>query len=153
MSVIVDVSNAVVAALNDGPPFSRAFTAARKYLPTVDLSDGDALTVLVAARSVSVSPHSRDKDGIEVNVDVGVLENVSSIDDNHEELDGLVGLVEEIVDRLRANNLSVGSPSTSVALFKGVVNDPIYARDHLRERRQFTSIVTVSYILFRIRGS
>lgn len=148
MSAIVDVVNAVVGRLNGGPPFSKPFTAVRRYLPKVDLADGDALTVLVAARSVAVTPHSRDKDGFRVEIDIGVLENVADVDDDHEELDGLVALVEEIVDRLRSEDLIVGAPSSKSALFQDISNDPIYARDHLRERRQFTSIITAAYLLF-----
>lgn len=149
MSLVVDVANAVVSKLNAAPAFSQSFTAARKYLPLVDLQDGSPLTVLVAAKSLGVEYHARSSDGFRITVDIGILKNVTAIDDDQSQLDALVGLVEEIVDRLRFENLMVGAESVRPALFQEIVNEPIYARDHLREKRQFTSLVTVTYLLLR----
>jgi len=54
-------------------------------------------------------------------------------------------LVEEIADHFRAQPL-VGYPQARCV---EVDNEPVYAVEHLEEFRQFTSVITLTYRVWR----
>jgi hypothetical protein len=60
-------------------------------------------------------------------------------------LDALMTLVEEIADHFRTQPLS----SYPNARCTEVKNEPVYSLEHLDEFRQFTSVITLSYRVWR----
>ena len=57
------------------------------------------------------------------------------------EVAALGTLVDEIADYLCRRTLS----GASFAAWVGITNEPVYAPEHLAEKRVFTSVLTVTY--------
>ena len=139
MHTTVQVAQAVTDALN-GPMFSMPFTAQRVALPAFTLEEMRTLHVTVVPREIASSILDRARDEDEIKVDVAVQKKVASAAVG--EVDPLLALVQEVADFL--NRRSMG-----VATWKRTENKPVYAPDHLREKQQFTSVLTVTYRLVR----
>jgi len=137
--VAVTVAEAVKDALN-GHTFTTAFTAVRTQLPEFKLADMGTLHVTVVPRSDASEGLTRDRDNHTIGVDVAVQQRLSEV--NNTTVDALLALVQEIADFL--NRRAMGD-----AIWQTTVNDPVYAPEHLRELRQFTSVLKLSYRLVR----
>jgi len=146
-ALVADIAQAVTDALNleaEGPPpgFSMPFTAERKALPDFDLHQMGDLHVTVVPRSDEISALSRNSDAHEVAVDVGVQKKL--ITETNAEIDPLLSLVQEIADFLNRRAMS-GAAGSEPFAWRGTANDPICLPEHIREMRQFTSVLTVTY--------
>jgi hypothetical protein len=148
----MDIADALADALSDeGNDFSLEFTAARAYQALVELPEMKDLHVTVVPKGVAMVPADRSRVQHEVQVDIAVQKKLGPATDDEEEydeqaeLDGLMGLVEEIADFLKFRRL--GSQPT--AAWVKTDNDPIYSQDHLERLRQFTSVLTVTYRVVR----
>ncbi len=141
MSLVTDIADAVVAELGAAPPdtFSMAFTAERHVLPEFELKDLADLKVTVVPKSVEITAASRASSQYEIAVDIGIQKKLGK--DLDTEVAALGTLVDEIADYLRHRKLS----QASFAVWVGIGNEPVYAPEHLAERRVFTSILTVTY--------
>ena len=139
MHTTVQVAQAVADALN-AHEFSVAFTAERMALPAFTLEEMQTLHVTVVPREIASSILDRARDEDEVKVDVAVQKKVASA--AVEEVDPLLALVQEIADFL--NRTAMGD-----ATWKKTENKPVYAPEHLREKRLFTSVLTLTYRLVR----
>ncbi len=137
MSDVIDITDAVVTWLNAGS-FSQDFTAERHYQPKFELAALSTLTVAVVPRSRDDEPFARNRNQLEVGVDIGVMHKPADLD--NATLDALCDLVEEIIEYFHFRRLA----GMEVAWVK-TVNDPIFAPDHLRELRQFTSVISLTY--------
>ena len=133
--MIADIAQAVTDALN-AESFSMVFTAERKAAPMVKLSEMDSLHVTVVPREVESAALDRTRDSHEVKIDVAIQKRVASLE--NDAIDPLMALVREIADFLNRRNLSDG-------LWKKTENKPVYSPEHLREMRQFTSVLTLTY--------
>ena len=133
--MIADIAQAVTDALN-AESFSMVFTAERKAAPMVKLSEMDSLHVMVVPREVESAALDRTRDSHEVKIDVAIQKRVASLE--NDAIDPLMALVREIADFLNRRNLSDG-------LWKKTENKPVYSPEHLREMRQFTSVLTLTY--------
>ena len=146
--MILDIADAVVAELNSRS-FSLPLTATRAYLPRFDLSDMTALRVAVVPKGLEVTSGSRGKDQHDYRVDVGIQQKLARRgeceEECPEELDPLMGLVEEIAEYCRGLVLDTEPEAACVA----VENSPIYAPEHMREGRLFTSILTLTFRTWR----
>ena len=138
---IVAIADAVTAELN-GNSFSQAFTAQRLYLPVFDLQSMSDLKVTVVPKGITSSSLDRSRDTFDYHIDVAVQKKVPN---QIEAIDSLMRLVEEIGDYFRSNPLS----SYPGARCTNVENTPVYAPDHLQELRQFTSVLTLTFRLWR----
>jgi hypothetical protein len=141
MAVIIDIADAVVATLNAGT-FSQAFTAERHYLPRFELPDLATLRVSVVPKGITSQALDRKRDQNDYRIDVAV-QHKAGID--LATFDALMNLVEEIGDYLQATPL-VGYPQARVF---DMVNEPIYAPEHIDEFRAFTSVMTFTYRVWR----
>ncbi|CAN5495908.1 hypothetical protein BH11PLA2_BH11PLA2_22800 [soil metagenome] len=141
MAVIIDIANAVVATLNAGT-FSQAFTAERHYLPRFELPDMATLRVSVVPKGITSTALDRKRDQVDYRIDVALQHKTGT---DLATLDALMTLAEEIGDYLQATAL-VGYPQ---ARCFDMVNEPIYAPEHLEEFRQFTSLMTFTYRVWR----
>jgi len=140
MSTIIDIAEAVKEELNGGE-FSQAFTAERHYQPVFELKDMKTMHVTVVPKDIEMQLATRNSSQHDCRVDVAVQKKLESAD--LAEIDGLMGLVEEIAAFLCRRKLE----SVPNALWIKTANEPIYAAEHLEQFRQFTSILTLTYRL------
>jgi len=138
---IVAIADAITAELN-GNTFSQPFTAQRLYLPIYDLKTMSELKVSVVPKGLSTSSLDRSRDNFDYQIDVGIQKKTKN---EMATIDAMMLLVEEISDYLRANPLA----SYPNARFISVENNQIYAPDHLETMMQFTSVLTLTYRLWR----
>lgn len=137
--MVTNVAQAVADALN-GQEFSVPFTTERVAIPEFDLAAMQELHVTVVPRQVDSEVLDRGRDAHDVKVDVAVQKKVASI--ANEEIDPLLALVQEVADFLNRRNLDN-------AVWKKTENNPVYSPEHLREMRQFTSVLTITYRVVR----
>jgi hypothetical protein len=135
MSQITDIADAVVAALN-GQTFSQPFTAARAYRAAFDLQEMKDLRVTVVPKGLELTTAGRGVAQSDVQIDIGVQKKLTTGDDV--EIDELMGLVQEIVEFVRATR------QFGDAVWVKTENTPIYSQEHLGELRQFTSVLTLT---------
>jgi len=141
MATITEIANSVVATLNAGT-FAQPFTAERHYLPRFELPDMTTLRVSVVPKGIASQALDRNRDRVDYRIDVAVQHKT---DTDMATLDALMTLVEAIGDYLQGTPL-VGYPQARCV---EMVNDPIYAPEHLDEFRQFTSLMTFTYRMWR----
>jgi len=136
MATIIDIANAVTADVNRGS-FDIEFTAVMMLLPEFELKDMKTLKVTVVPKAVKFENMTRDTSSREVQIDIGVQQKTA----DSERIAALLQLVEDIIavfDRKRLTDY----PS---ALCVKVAIDPIYDPEHLRQMRQFTSVITLTF--------
>ena len=138
---IVAIADSITAELN-GNSFSQPFTAQRLYLPIFDRKTMSVLKVSVVPKGLNTSSLDRTRDNFDYQIDVGIQKKTKN---EIATIDALILLVEEISDYFRANPLA----SYPGARFISVENSQIYAPDHLETMMQFTSVVTLTYRLWR----
>ena len=138
---IVAIADAVTAELN-GNSFSQSFTAQRLYLPVFDLQGMSTLKVTVVPKGITSQSLDRSRDSFDYQIDVAIQKKVAN---EIATIDALMLLAEEIADYFRTNPLS----SYPGARCMNVENIPVYAQDHLQELRQFTSVLTLTFRLWR----
>jgi hypothetical protein len=141
MAVILDIADSVVAQLNGGS-FSQPLTAERHYQPKFELSEMTDLKVSVVPRSLASKTLDRNRDTFDYLIDVAVQQKT---DMSQAALDALMTLVEEIADHFRTQPLA----SYPNARCTEVKNEPVYSLEHLDEFRQFTSVITLTYRVWR----
>lgn len=134
---MVLIAQAVVTLLN-GSSFSQPFTAERHYAPNFELPSMATLRVSVVPRSSTNKAHDRTRDSFDYELDVAVQQRTDLSLPN---LDGLMQLSEEIADCLRLQPLA----SLPEVRCMGVATSLLYASEHLRELRVFTSVITATY--------
>ena len=138
MKLAIDVADAIVTELNGGS-FSEPLTVSRRVLPEFELAELKALTVTVVPKSVGISNITRDSSSFEVAIDIGIQQKIGK--DTDTDVTRLSGVVTEIVTFMNRRKLS-GFPA---AVFVSIANEPVYAPEHLSEKRLFTSILTLTY--------
>jgi hypothetical protein len=142
VSAIIDIADAVVAELH-GHAFSQSFTPVRAYLPQYDLAEMKDLHVSVVPKGVEIDVSSRTLAQHDYSIDIAVQKRLAGADQS--EMDGLMGLVEEIADSFRQRRLT----TYEQAIWIKTANVPIYAPDHLDQLRQFTSVLTLTFRVLR----
>jgi hypothetical protein len=148
-AVIAQLADAVVVELNapgsplvpaEGDPLA---TAARAYAPVFDLGEMADLHVTVVPKAATAERLDRTSRQFDYSVDVAVQKKLS--DGGDAEIDGLMLLVEQIADHFNGRR-----PATFAgAVCLRVENEPVYSPDHLRELRQFTSVLTLVFRMVR----
>jgi len=145
MALVIDIADALVADLN-AAAFDRPFKAVRGYVPTYDLQDMRNLHVTVVPKAVPTDEAlDRERWRWEVEIDVGVQQKVNPA--KPAEVDPLVDLVQAMKDHLRDRDLAL--PDGSVAEWGGTEWPTLWLPDHMREYRQFTSVLTLTYEVVR----
>jgi hypothetical protein len=141
-AVAAAIAAAILADLT-GHTFSPPITAARRYLPDLDLRAMDGVRVTVVPRSNTITNADRSRVANEIAVDVAVQKKLLAV--SPEEVDPLMELVQHIADFLTRRPL----PTVPGASWLRIANQPIYAPEHLQDKRLFTSVLTVTYIVHR----
>jgi hypothetical protein len=140
-ATILAIADAVVTQLN-GTTFSQPVTAERHYQPKFELSEMTELKVSVVPRSLASKTLDRNRDTFDYLIDVAVQQKT---DMSQASLDALMTLVEEIADHFRTQPLA----SFPNARCTEVKNEPVYSLEHLDEFRQFTSVITLTFRVWR----
>jgi hypothetical protein len=137
MPSLIDIANAVAAELNNADSLSMEFTAEVNLKPEFELKDLKELKVTVVPKSLKFSGATRQESAKEVQIDVGVQKKTA----DPEQLAALLQLVEEIAGIFDHKRL----PEYPKAVCVGIENEPVYDPEHLRQYRQFTSVVTLKF--------
>lgn len=144
MSLVTDIADAVAAEINAAGPgtFDFPFTAQRKVLPAYELSELDDLKVTVVPKVVEISGSTRSASQYDITVDIGIQKKLPpGSEASDEQVETLGTLVDQIAAYLRRRPL----PGAPFASWVNITNDPVYAPEHLLEKRVFTSVLTVTY--------
>ena len=140
---LIQIADAVAAELNSPafqPRIAEAFRAERVYLPDFELQDLKQLKVVViAAASPQQEFATREMNQAEYGIEIGIQKKVSST--SPEELDPLLAFAGEIGSFLRRRELAAFPEAVPIRL----QNDPAYEADLLYERRQFASVIEITY--------
>jgi len=139
VSTIVAIADAVAAHINAGA-FSQPVNAQRLFQPAFTLEDLKDLRVSVVPRATAIAAASRDSSVFECVIDVGVQKKVPP-ENERAEIDGLLGLVEEIADHLRLGRL----PGAPEAAWVSIAHEPVVSSESLEQHRAFTSVLSVTY--------
>lgn len=136
----MQVAAAITAELN-ATEFSQSFTAVRGYIPMYKLDEIDSLKVTVMLRTDERENIARGMTGNRVTVDVAIQKRFDS--HANSAIDPLMVLGREIqrhFERLRL-------PGMEEAAHTGTENEPAYIPEHMMEWRQFTSVISLSYLV------
>ena len=136
MALLTDIADAVAAKIT-GANLAPGLVAERILLPVFELKDMKILKVSVVPKSRKIIQEARNANTDEVQIDIGVQKKIS--DDS--ELDGLLKLVEDIAALFKAERLE----GYKRAICIKVENEPVYDYEHLRQLRQFTSVLTLTF--------
>jgi hypothetical protein len=143
LSQIIDIADAVVTAIN-GATLSQSVTAERFYVPVHDIEDPALHVTVVPAALDGKLLDRRGKNLFTYLVDVAVQKVIGVGSMTNDQIkaacDPLMSFAEEIAD------LFDGKPlGNSLVVCTNVKNVPIFAPDHLDEKRLFTSLLTLEF--------
>lgn len=143
MSLIIEIADAVTAELNAAAPgtFTQTFTAERKVLPFYELQDLVALKVTVVPKAVEITGSTRSASQHDFALDIGIQKKLGSPGTLETEVESLGNVVDQIAEYLRQRKLT----AAPFAAWVSTINDPLYAPEHLLEKRVFTSVLTLTY--------
>jgi hypothetical protein len=136
MSVLIDIADALVTALNDHD-FTEDFTAVRKYLPEYEVSDLSGLTVTVVPKAMASVEATRSLTSFDVSIDVAVQQKID-ISDN-DDADGL----EDLSDEIRTFIRDTGSVGDGQLI--SVEHVAPYSPEHMRQHGVYTSVDTFTF--------
>ncbi len=111
-------------------------TAVRGYAPEYELSDMQTLHVTVVPKGLAVTAAGRASCQCDCQIDVAVQKRINP--EHLDEIDALLELAEHIAAHFRQKPLKDGVTCIRTE------HAPIYALEHLRELRQFTSVITLT---------
>ncbi len=141
MSIASQVANAVVFELANHE-FSQPFEPKMLVLPAFESVELEILRVSVVPRTLEIDRVTRASSKYTVGIDIGIQKRISG---TAEETVTVMGtLVDEIADFLKSHDLS----QFPAAQWHGLVNDPLYVPEHLSQKRTFTSVLSLKYLLF-----
>ena len=146
MSLVTDIADAVAAEINAAPgspaTFNQTFTAVRKVVPAYELEELAELKVTVVPKAVEISGSTRSASQYDITVDIGIQKKLPpGSEASDEQVEALGTLVDQIAEYLRRRPLS----AAPFAAWVSITNDPVYAPEHLLEKRVFTSVLTLTY--------
>ncbi len=141
MSISTQVAHAVVFELANHE-FSQPFEPKMLVLPVFESAELEVLRVSVVPRTLEIDRVTRASSKYTVGIDIGIQKRITG---TPEETVATIGtLVDEIADFLKSHDLS----QFPAAQWHGLVNEPIYVPEHLSQRRTFTSVLSLKYLLF-----
>jgi len=141
--VITDIADAVTAELNGLDPVTPLAAVRSTKPPEFELADMKTLHVTVVPKGWDSQTATRAAAQCDYQIDIGVQKKCDTGD--NAELDGLLALVERIADHFRAQRLAA-MPN---AVWVKTENTPLYAPEHMKELRQFTSVLTLTFRVLR----
>ena len=140
MSIVTDIANAVVFELANHE-FSQQFESKMLVLPSFESAELEILRVSVVPRTLGIERATRASSKYAVDVDIGIQKRI--VGTPEETVSEMGALVDEIADFLKETELQ----KFPEAQFHSLICDPLYVPEHLAQKRVFTSILSVHYIL------
>jgi hypothetical protein len=134
MSLPIQMADAVLQKIKESFP---DLSSERRYVPSLELKDTKETRIIVVPKDISYERASRSHNNVQVAVDIAVMKKFQKGD--AAELDPLCDLVESIL------KLFDGKPWGD-SLCTKVQNVPIYAQEHYDKWRQFTSLITFTFL-------
>ena len=142
--VAIELAEALKDALNDGS-WSQTFTATREYDLTAELQDDDeAVHVAVSVRSDSGEIETRG--ATESTAEINIVVRQKN-DCTNAKLDALMLLLLEFRDDQVGGRLTTATQGD--AFCEGWTRQPAYYPRHIRDFRQFTGLLTLTFSLTR----
>lgn len=138
MALVIEIAEAVRQELI-AASFSQPLAAVRRYVPVYELADMDLLHVTVVPKDTELE--LADRSGLieqDCRLDIGIQQRVDP--DKLEQVDALMGLVEEVADHFSGWRLE-----TPPARCVHIENRPLYDPVHLDQLRQLTSVLTLTF--------
>jgi hypothetical protein len=141
LSLVLDIATAVAAELNAAPQgtFDVPVQALCSVLPVYDLTQMAELKVTVVPKAVQIDGATRATSQFDVQIDIGIQRKLGT--DLEAEVAALLDLVNQIAEYLRNRPLDMAPH----AMWVSTVNEPVYAPEHLADKRLFTSVLTLTY--------
>ena len=136
MGTILRIADAVTAEINRANLFPD-FTAERLFIPEYDLKTLKSIKVSVVPKAIKEINIARTMESKEIQIDIGIQQKIT--DERYLEI--LLNLVEEIADLFTQKRLA----DVPEALCIRTENNPVYDPEHLRQMRQFTSVITLTF--------
>jgi len=134
MSMPIQLAEAVLQKIKEAFP---DIQSERRYVPSLELKDTKETRIIVVPKDISYERASRSHNNVQVAVDVAVMKKFQKGD--AAELDPLCDLVESILKLFDSKPLGD-------ALCLKAQNVPIYAQEHYDKWRQFTSLITLTFL-------
>ncbi|GHT31633.1 hypothetical protein FACS1894214_3120 [Planctomycetales bacterium] len=141
MSIANQVAKTVVAELKTHE-FSLPFEPVFSVLPSYEPAELQTLRVSVVPRTLEIESATRSYSKYTVGIDIGIQRRIEGTPE--ETVESLGNLVDEISLFLKENPLT----DFPAAQWSGASNDPLYVPEQLSQKRSFTSVLTVKYVLF-----
>lgn len=141
MSIATKIAEAVVYELASHA-FSHEFNPVMLVLPAFEPSELEVLRVTVVPRTIEIDRVTRGSSRYTVGIDIGIQKRISGTPEDT--VKSMGDLADEIADFLKAADLS----QFPEAAWQSCSNDPLYVPEHLSQKRVFTSILSLKYILF-----
>ena len=138
MALVTGIADALVTELA-GATFSQSISPQRRVLPEYELSDLKDLRVTVVPKGMEITGSTRTLSQHDVQIDIGIQKKIGKNTDT--DVTALLGLVDELADFLKRRPL-VAAPW---AVWVKTDNEPLYAPDHLADKRLFTAVLTLTY--------
>ena len=133
-SLPIQMADAVLRKIKEAFP---DIQAERRYVASLELKDTKETRIIVVPKDISYERSSRSHNNVQVVVDVALMKKFQKGD--AAELDPLCELVESILKLFDSKPLGD-------ALCLKAQNDPIYAQEHYEKWRQFTSLITLTFL-------
>ena len=134
MSLPIEMADFVLAKIKAAFP---EIKAERQYVASLELKDTKETRIIVVPKQISYERASRSHNSVEIAVDVALMRKFQKGD--AAELDPLCETVEQIL------KLFDGKPLEDTLCIKAQ-NLPIYAQEHFEKWRQFTSLITLTFL-------
>jgi len=134
MSLPIQMADAVLQKIREAFP---DIQAERRYVPSLELKETKEARIIVVPKEIGYERASRSHNNVQVAVDVALMKKFQKGD--AAELDPLCDLAEKIL------KLFDGKPLGDALCLKAQ-NVPIYAQEHYEKWRQFTSLITLTFL-------
>ncbi len=141
MSIVTQIAHAVVFELAHHE-FSQQFEPKMLVLPSFESAELEILRVSVVPRTLEIERVTRASSKYTVGIDIGVQKRI--IGTPEETVAEMGALVDDIADFLKSTALS----QFPAAQWHSLVHDPLYVPEHLSQKRTFTSVLSLKYLLF-----
>ena len=141
MSIATGVAKAVASELKK-QEFSLPFLCEMLVLPSFEPAELEQVRVTVVPQSLETERMTRSSVKYVVTVEIGIQRRIQGTKD--ETVETMCGLVDEISDHLADTPLA----EFPAAQWQRSENEPLYVPEHLSQKRAFTGVLTVKYVLY-----
>ena len=141
MSIATGVAKAVASELKKHE-FSMPFDCQMLVLPSFEPAELEIVRVSVVPVAQEMERLNRSSLKYTIGIDIGVQRRIQGT--KEETVETMTSLVDEIADYLMETPLS----ECPAAQWFHLSNDPLYVPEHLTQKRAFTGVLNVKYLLF-----